>query len=31
LMTTVFYASLYFTFIDCYMFGAPKDILSDKA
>jgi hypothetical protein len=30
LMTTVFYASLYFTFIDCFMFGAPKDILSDK-
>ncbi|MBT9492806.1 MAG: hypothetical protein IV107_10770 [Paucibacter sp.] len=30
LMTTVFYASLYFTFIDCFMFGAPKDILADK-
>jgi hypothetical protein len=31
LMTTVFYASLYFTFIDCFMFGAPKDILSEKS
>ncbi|WP_263535606.1 BPSS1780 family membrane protein [Paucibacter sp. TC2R-5] len=30
LMTTVFYASLYFTFIDCFMFGAPKDILTEK-
>jgi len=26
LMTTVFYASLYFTFIDCFMFGAPKEL-----
>ncbi|OYU27943.1 MAG: hypothetical protein CFE41_08185 [Burkholderiales bacterium PBB2] len=26
LLTTVFYASLYFTFIDCFMFGAPKDL-----
>lgn len=31
LMTTVFYASLYFTFIDCFMFGAPKDLLSEKS
>ncbi|ALT76484.1 hypothetical protein AT984_03950 [Paucibacter sp. KCTC 42545] len=30
LLSTVFYASLYFTFIDCYMFGAPGDLLSDK-
>lgn len=25
---TLFYASLYFTFIDCFMFGAPRDLLS---
>jgi len=24
--STVFYASLYFTFVDCFMFGAPKDL-----
>ena len=28
LMSTVFYASLYFTFVDCFMFGAPNDVLS---
>lgn len=26
MLSTVFYASLYFTFIDCFMFGAPKDL-----
>jgi hypothetical protein len=26
LLSTVFYVSLYFTFIDCFMFGAPKDL-----
>ncbi len=31
LLITVFYASLYFTFIDCFMFGAPKDILTEPA
>lgn len=30
LLSTVFYASLYFTFVDCFMFGAPRDLLSDK-
>jgi len=30
LLSTVFYASLYFTFIDCFMFGAPSDLLKDK-
>ena len=29
LMSTVFYASLYFTFVDCFMFGAPSDVLAD--
>jgi len=28
LLPTLFYASLYFTFIDCFMFGAPRDLLS---
>jgi hypothetical protein len=28
LLSTVFYASLYFTFVDCFMFGAPSDVLS---
>ncbi len=27
---SAFYASLYFTFVDCFMFGAPKDVLSSK-
>ncbi|MBV8124120.1 MAG: hypothetical protein JOY60_09935 [Burkholderiaceae bacterium] len=26
LLSTVFYASLYFTFVDCFMFGAPRDL-----
>ncbi|MCV2421409.1 BPSS1780 family membrane protein [Paucibacter sp. DJ2R-2] len=30
LLTTVFYASLYFSFIDCFMFGAPKDLPAAK-
>ncbi len=30
LMGTVFYASLYFTFVDCFMFGAPQNLLDDK-
>ncbi len=30
LMTTVFYASLYFTFIDCFMFGAPKELPAES-
>lgn len=29
LMSTVFYASLYFSFVDCFMFGAPPDVLSE--
>ncbi|MDI4634198.1 hypothetical protein J7U46_14160 [Pelomonas sp. V22] len=28
ILPTLFYASLYFTFIDCFMFGAPRDLLS---
>jgi len=31
LMSTVFYASLYFTFVDCFMFGAPRDLLDTKS
>lgn len=27
---TAFQASLYFTFVDCFMFGAPRDVLADK-
>jgi hypothetical protein len=26
LMSTVFYASLYFTFVDCFMFGTPREL-----
>ncbi|MCE4553218.1 BPSS1780 family membrane protein [Pelomonas cellulosilytica] len=26
----VFYASLYFTFVDCFMFGAPQSLLEDQ-
>lgn len=26
LLSTVFYASLYFTFVDCFMFGSPRDL-----
>ncbi len=29
-MTTAFYASLYFSFVDCFMFGAPQDLLDEK-
>ena len=28
-LTTAFYCSLYFTFIDCFMFGAPRDLPLD--
>ena len=27
-LSTLFYASLYFTFVDCFMTGAPDDLLS---
>lgn len=30
LLSTIFYASLYFTFIDCYAFGTPKELLEEK-
>jgi hypothetical protein len=30
LLSTVFYTSLYFTFVDCFMFGAPRELLNDK-
>ncbi len=30
LMWSVFYASLYFSFVDCFMFGAPQDLLDSK-
>lgn len=29
ILSTVFYASLYFSFVDCFMFGAPQDVLSE--
>ncbi|PTT86764.1 hypothetical protein DBR42_13050, partial [Pelomonas sp. HMWF004] len=29
LLSTVFYASLYFSFVDCFMFGAPQDLLNE--
>lgn len=29
-ISSAFYASLYFTFVDCFMFGAPGDLLDDK-
>lgn len=31
LLSTVFYASLYFSFVDCFMFGAPQNLLDDQA
>ncbi|HEY1127919.1 MAG TPA: BPSS1780 family membrane protein [Roseateles sp.] len=31
MLSTVFYASLYFSFVDCFMFGAPQDVLDNKA
>lgn len=30
LLSTAFYASLYFSFIDCFMFGAPRELPGDK-
>lgn len=30
LMSTVFYASLYFSFVDCFMFGAPQNLLDKQ-
>ncbi len=30
MLSTAFYASLYFSFVDCFMFGAPRDLLSEK-
>lgn len=30
LLSTVFYASLYFSFVDCFMFGAPANLLDDS-
>lgn len=29
ILSTVFYASLYFSFVDCFMFGAPDTLLDD--
>lgn len=29
MLSTVFYASLYFSFVDCFMFGAPPSLLDD--
>lgn len=29
LLSTVFYASLYFSFVDCFMFGAPPGLLDE--
>jgi hypothetical protein len=29
-MSTVFYASLYFSFVDCFMFGAPQNVLDGQ-
>ncbi|MBW8843363.1 MAG: hypothetical protein JF607_00110, partial [Burkholderiales bacterium] len=31
ILSTVFYASLYFSFVDCFMFGAPPSLLDDQA
>jgi hypothetical protein len=30
LLSTVFYASLYFSFVDCFMFGAPPTLLDGQ-
>jgi hypothetical protein len=30
ILPTVFYASLYFSFVDCFMFGAPSDVLNEQ-
>jgi hypothetical protein len=29
-LMSVFYASLYFSFVDCFMFGAPQNLLDDQ-
>jgi hypothetical protein len=29
-LSSVFYASLYFTFVDCFMFGAPSELPGDS-
>ena len=29
MLSTAFYASLYFSFVDCFMFGVPADALND--
>ncbi|MFG6465777.1 BPSS1780 family membrane protein [Roseateles sp. BYS87W] len=31
LLSTVFYASLYFSFVDCFMFGAPQSVVDQSA
>ena len=31
MLSTVFYASLYFSFVDCFMFGAPPGLMDEKA
>ena len=31
MLSTVFYASLYFSFVDCFMFGAPQNLLDGQA
>jgi hypothetical protein len=31
LLSTVFYASLYFSFVDCFMFGAPQNLLDGQS
>lgn len=30
LLSALFYTSLYFTFVDCFMFGAPRDLLDES-
>jgi hypothetical protein len=29
MLSTVFYASLYFSFVDCFVRRAPQDVLDD--
>lgn len=31
ILSTVFYASLYFSFVDCFMFGAPANLLDNQS
>jgi hypothetical protein len=31
LLSSVFYASLYFTFVDCFLFGAPRELPGETA